>query len=425
MGYDNIKKSFVSGITRAVNSNIAEKTVNATRDVLNVVEKVKSGNPISVMAASVQALDITAKWLDIKKPDAFAVFVFENELVEISEGCLKDLIQSPVVARGLEKSTVFESEDFDLYCVQVGSSPSNNLYFKIYKQQSQQYLNYEERRSYLVGKHFSLEEAYKYVWEQIGGKGYVSTETSHSSYGRERKVVINSMVMDTSKLWIRKDEVARIHNEINKAKAEHRSRSYILAGPAGTGKSSFVNYFANSLDCNLLKLDPGAINSIGSDAVGSFVASISPDVVVFDDIDRLRNYDGEVLFLFENIKRSSPNTIIFATVNNFGGMDAAIKRPGRFDRVVWFNNPDGAERTEFFNFLLAKYSVVVEPHTLEQMINESNGFSHAYLDEMVYRIHVNGFPEETVNDSIKEFRITLGLGSGDDCDEDDDYEDDE
>ncbi len=67
-----------------------------------------------------------------------------------------------------------------------------------------------------------------------------------------------------------------------------------------------------------------------------------------------------------------------ATANDPTCLDAAIlKRPGRFDRVVQFRNPDAALRREYYRRL----SPVLKGDNFGTAIEQTEGFSFAQLRE--------------------------------------------
>jgi ATP-dependent 26S proteasome regulatory subunit len=70
--------------------------------------------------------------------------------------------------------------------------------------------------------------------------------------------------------------------------------------------------------------------------------------------------------------------IVVATANDPTCLDPAIlKRPGRFDRVVQFRNPDAALRREYYS----KLSPVLAGEQFEVAIEQTEGFSFAQLRE--------------------------------------------
>jgi len=67
-----------------------------------------------------------------------------------------------------------------------------------------------------------------------------------------------------------------------------------------------------------------------------------------------------------------------ATANNPTCLDAAIlKRPGRFDRVVQFRNPDEELRREYYR----RFNPILAGEQFEIAINRTEGFSFAQLRE--------------------------------------------
>jgi ATP-dependent 26S proteasome regulatory subunit len=75
---------------------------------------------------------------------------------------------------------------------------------------------------------------------------------------------------------------------------------------------------------------------------------------------------------------SQDGVIVVATANNPTCLDAAIlKRPGRFDRVVQFRNPDPDLRREYYRRLNA----TLAGEQFEVTIEKTEGFSFAQLRE--------------------------------------------
>lgn len=75
---------------------------------------------------------------------------------------------------------------------------------------------------------------------------------------------------------------------------------------------------------------------------------------------------------------SQDGVIVVATANDPVCLDAAIlKRPGRFDRVVQFRNPDADLRREYCQRL----SAVLTGEEFEIAITQTEGFSFAQLRE--------------------------------------------
>ena len=75
---------------------------------------------------------------------------------------------------------------------------------------------------------------------------------------------------------------------------------------------------------------------------------------------------------------SQDGVIVVATANDPTCLDAAIlKRPGRFDRVVQYRNPDADLRRQYY----LRLSSVLTGEQFEIAIEKTEGFSFAQLRE--------------------------------------------
>src|ERR1700732_890193 len=117
-------------------------------------------------------------------------------------------------------------------------------------------------------------------------------------------------------------------------------------------------------------------------------AENTPALVILEDLDRAFPTEGkrtrERTVSFQTLLNcldgvgSQDGVIVVATANDPTCLDAAIlKRPGRFDRVVQFRNPDPDLRREYYQRL----STVLTGEQFEIAIEQTKGFSFAQLRE--------------------------------------------
>ena len=125
-------------------------------------------------------------------------------------------------------------------------------------------------------------------------------------------------------------------------------RGYLLYGPAGCGKSSFITALAGELDFSICVLSLGD-PSLSNDRLDTLLSNAPPrSIVLLEDIDaafpnRETNefvktaYQGMTHVTFSGLLNaldgvaSSEGTLIFMTTNYIERLDAALIRPGRVD----------------------------------------------------------------------------------------------
>ena len=75
-------------------------------------------------------------------------------------------------------------------------------------------------------------------------------------------------------------------------------------------------------------------------------------------------------------------TVIAAT-NQEDHLDEALLRPGRFDRKIKFELPDGASRLEILKIHIAKRNTIIQDDQLIGLTRESEGFTGAEIENIV------------------------------------------
>jgi ATP-dependent Zn protease len=114
----------------------------------------------------------------------------------------------------------------------------------------------------------------------------------------------------------------------------------------------------------------------------------TPSLVILEDLDRAFPMEGErtreravsfqtFLNCLDGVG-TRDGVIVVATANDPTCLDPAIlKRPGRFDRVVWFRNPDAELRRLYYG----KFNPILSGKGFEIAIDKTEGFSFAQLRE--------------------------------------------
>lgn len=149
----------------------------------------------------------------------------------------------------------------------------------------------------------------------------------------------------------------------------------LMTGPAGTGKSAVAQAVAKEAGVNAVNLNLARI-------LGSYVGqsernlekalraikSLSPTIVFIDEIDqsvsRSNGGDSGVgsrifkrLLEFMSDGANRGKVVFLAATNRPDLMDAALRRPGRFDKKIPFLAPDAGERKSIFEVMARRYGL--------------------------------------------------------------------
>jgi hypothetical protein len=398
-------RSALDKTVRVVNSRMVRKTTGLAKNVLDITEKVKTGNILSTGAAAIASLELVADFFDIPHPDHFADFLEANELKEKRRGHLVEMILSPKILDTLVRRRIFESDESILIEVELGEN--NFVYMRQIDDSTDDDGGVKYYNQYYIKEDFDYEKAYAYFWDCFDNKIYL-TNKGKSSYSEQLR--LHTLIFDIEDLLIDEGELSRVGREINKCHEKDLSRSYLLVGPPGTGKSSFCFVASQKFCPRVLKVDPSVMHRMESGELEFFIEALKPNAVIFDDIDRC-DTEGYLLFVLENLKRTFPNLVIFATANDFEALGSAIVRPGRFDRVIWVENPDEEARRTFITYYAPKFNLDIPQDLMNHTVTESEGFSQAYLIEMLKRASNDADIRVSFEGSSKEFKRTLEMES--------------
>lgn len=188
-------------------------------------------------------------------------------------------------------------------------------------------------------------------------------------------------------------------------------KGILLYGPPGTGKTLMAKALASQANARFLHISASDIGSKWYGESEQLVQNIfdfanegnGNTIIYFDEIDSIVPVrDGQheatqrvIGTLLQNIDgmESKRNVLIVASTNRMQSIDSAMLRPGRLDRLVEVGLPDIEGRKAIFDIHMAKAQAVAGDEfelfngiNMEQIINQTDGYSGADVAEIVRRV---------------------------------------
>lgn len=206
------------------------------------------------------------------------------------------------------------------------------------------------------------------------------------------------------------------HAELYEAYGKAIGGGILLYGPPGCGKTYLARATAGEVRANFLAV---GINDILDMWIGSSERNLHelfeqarehrPCVLFFDEVDALaasrsdlRQSHGRIVinqFLSEldGVQSSNEGVLILAATNAPWHLDAAFRRPGRFDRILFVPPPDHEARAAILRILCR--GKPTQDVDYDKLAKKSDGFSGADLKAVV-----DVAVEEKLREAMKEGR---------------------
>ena len=162
-----------------------------------------------------------------------------------------------------------------------------------------------------------------------------------------------------------------LHPELYKAYGKKTGGGILLYGPPGCGKTHPARATAGQIQASFISI---GIHDVLDMWMGNSEKRLhdifelarrqTPCVLFFDEIDALgasradmRNSSAKMLinqFLTEmdGVQSSNDGVLILGATNAPWHLDAAFRRPGRFDRIIFIQPPDVEARESIFKIML-------------------------------------------------------------------------
>jgi len=168
-------------------------------------------------------------------------------------------------------------------------------------------------------------------------------------------------------------------------------RGIIFYGPPGTGKTYLAQAVANEIGARFFFINgPDIIGTLSGETEGNLrrmfneAAHHAPSIVIIDEVDAIAPKRGTagtlsdtravtaLLSAMDGMQKVS-GVIVIGTSNRVEAIDVALRRPGRFDREIFFAPPKAKGRLE-----------ILEIHTREMPLEQD---AVDYLPELARVTH--------------------------------------
>ncbi|GMI73659.1 hypothetical protein like AT2G46620 [Hibiscus trionum] len=166
-------------------------------------------------------------------------------------------------------------------------------------------------------------------------------------------------------------------------------RSYLLYGPSGTGKSSFIAALANFLSYDVYDIDLSKVSD-DSDLKLLLLQSTAKSVIVIEDLDRYLSEKSTsvtlsgILNFMDGILTSScgEERVMVFTMNGKDHVDQSILRPGRIDVHIHFPLCDFTAFKTLANNYLGLKDHKLFPQ-VEEIFQNGSSLSPAEIGELM------------------------------------------
>lgn len=167
-------------------------------------------------------------------------------------------------------------------------------------------------------------------------------------------------------------------------------RGVLLLGPPGNGKTHCLRALIKTLALPCIYVTSFKASYTPEhdniDRVFARAKEITPCVLVFEDLDSMIHDKNRSFFLnkLDGLSNAS-GLVTLATTNHAERLDPAIlERPSRFDRKYHFELPNAVERERYLAMWNARVDAAmrIEPAVVTELVEDTGGFSFAYLKEL-------------------------------------------
>lgn len=191
-----------------------------------------------------------------------------------------------------------------------------------------------------------------------------------------------------------------LHPELYKAYGKKTGGGILLYGPPGCGKTHIARATAGEVNAKFINV---GLNDILDMWVGNSEKNLhqvfelaranTPCVLFFDEIDALgasrsdmkqssgRHLINQFLQELDGIGNNNEGILILGATNTPWHLDAAFRRPGRFDRIIFVSPPDDVAREAILEMKLKGKPIAQVDY--KQLAKKLDHFSGADIEALI------------------------------------------
>ena len=190
------------------------------------------------------------------------------------------------------------------------------------------------------------------------------------------------------------------HPELYKAYGKKIGGGILLYGPPGCGKTFLARATAGQVKARFINV---GLNDVLDMWIGNSEKNLhqlfelarahKPCVLFFDEVDALgasrsdmrqsagRNLINQFLAELDGVESDNEGVLVLGATNAPWHLDAAFRRPGRFDRIIFVAPPDAPGRAAILQLLLRDKPT--QQPDLQAVAKKTEGYSGADLQAVV------------------------------------------
>lgn len=186
-------------------------------------------------------------------------------------------------------------------------------------------------------------------------------------------------------------------------------KGILLEGPPGTGKTLLAKAIASEADANFVSISASEFVEVFVGVGAAKIRSLfqqardnKPCIIFIDEIDSVGRQRGAGINMANDEREQTLNqllaemdgfvnnegVLVIAATNRKDVLDAALLRPGRFDRIITVSLPDKNSRKDILK-VHAKNKQLEQNINLELVAELSAGFSGAQLKNLLNEAAIN------------------------------------